>query len=397
MCPMSQNIPYSDGVLSLKVLTITIFSVPVAAVKFPVSSDMEEGERRHTPPPPPPAQPPLPPPPAALQPSGRVSPPQVTCVACTFANPGWAAVCAICATPLLPEGREQTARQQQQEEQGCTEEPGRAVLFEGGGGGGADVSGDDVFCGGSDGGARRRPVAASGEMGSESDEWAVLGGALLGAAMGGFGALIGDGGRGGGGSDSDSTESGGGVGEAALRGAGVGALTGLLAGLAGDMVQERTETTVHWNRGGATGGHDAEVGNDAQGGGGFGAALQRLLDATLQAETSQSVGGASAADIARLPTAAVHKSDDCCAGASAGAYDGGSGCSSSSSSSSSDGGGGGGSSSGTQLHEPCAICLEELVEGELAKTLPCFHVFHAKCADQWLAISGVCPVCKHVL
>ncbi|XP_072979219.1 E3 ubiquitin-protein ligase ATL6-like [Typha angustifolia] len=44
----------------------------------------------------------------------------------------------------------------------------------------------------------------------------------------------------------------------------------------------------------------------------------------------------------------------------------------------------------------CAICLEELVAGEEVKVLPlCEHVFHASCADQWLAErSNVCPLCR---
>jgi hypothetical protein len=30
----------------------------------------------------------------------------------------------------------------------------------------------------------------------------------------------------------------------------------------------------------------------------------------------------------------------------------------------------------------------------MIKILPCFHQFHAKCADDWLLRKSVCPVCK---
>ncbi|KAJ1765919.1 hypothetical protein LPJ74_006139 [Coemansia sp. RSA 1843] len=51
------------------------------------------------------------------------------------------------------------------------------------------------------------------------------------------------------------------------------------------------------------------------------------------------------------------------------------------------------SSSDTALE--CAICLEEINEGEVIRKLPCPHVFHSACIDRWLLHqSSVCPLCK---
>lgn len=33
----------------------------------------------------------------------------------------------------------------------------------------------------------------------------------------------------------------------------------------------------------------------------------------------------------------------------------------------------------------CRLCLEDYVEGETLRSLPCGHVFHAECIDRWLA------------
>ncbi|KAJ2159503.1 hypothetical protein EV180_005425 [Coemansia sp. RSA 518] len=43
----------------------------------------------------------------------------------------------------------------------------------------------------------------------------------------------------------------------------------------------------------------------------------------------------------------------------------------------------------------CAICLDELRLGDVVRSLPCPHVFHATCIDRWLLFqSSVCPLCK---
>ncbi len=42
----------------------------------------------------------------------------------------------------------------------------------------------------------------------------------------------------------------------------------------------------------------------------------------------------------------------------------------------------------------CSVCLEVYAVEEQVKTLPCLHMYHAKCIDEWLANDSACPVCK---
>ncbi len=45
-----------------------------------------------------------------------------------------------------------------------------------------------------------------------------------------------------------------------------------------------------------------------------------------------------------------------------------------------------------EQHE-CTICTQPFVQGELVRNLPCGHVHHQTCVDQWLVgFSGTCPV-----
>jgi len=42
----------------------------------------------------------------------------------------------------------------------------------------------------------------------------------------------------------------------------------------------------------------------------------------------------------------------------------------------------------------CTICLDEFGDGDDLKTLPCLHIYHQKCIEQWLRADNSCPVCK---
>lgn len=44
--------------------------------------------------------------------------------------------------------------------------------------------------------------------------------------------------------------------------------------------------------------------------------------------------------------------------------------------------------------DACAICLEEMQEGQLVARLPCRHCFHTACIHGWLPASLTCPLCK---
>uniref|UniRef100_A0AAV2IUC2 RING-type E3 ubiquitin transferase n=1 Tax=Knipowitschia caucasica TaxID=637954 RepID=A0AAV2IUC2_KNICA len=46
------------------------------------------------------------------------------------------------------------------------------------------------------------------------------------------------------------------------------------------------------------------------------------------------------------------------------------------------------------VDEKCTICLSLLEDGEDVRRLPCMHLFHQGCVDQWLATSRKCPICR---
>jgi hypothetical protein len=44
--------------------------------------------------------------------------------------------------------------------------------------------------------------------------------------------------------------------------------------------------------------------------------------------------------------------------------------------------------------ERCTICLCEYQEQEDVRRLPCMHLFHKECVDQWLPTNKRCPICR---
>jgi len=43
----------------------------------------------------------------------------------------------------------------------------------------------------------------------------------------------------------------------------------------------------------------------------------------------------------------------------------------------------------------CTICQERLIESDIPwKTLPCGHMFHLNCSEQWLRRKALCPNCR---
>jgi len=42
----------------------------------------------------------------------------------------------------------------------------------------------------------------------------------------------------------------------------------------------------------------------------------------------------------------------------------------------------------------CLVCQHPYVESESLRQLPCQHVFHTECIDQWLSNKGECPYCR---
>mmetsp|Transcript_1851 Transcript_1851/g.5582 ORF Transcript_1851/g.5582 Transcript_1851/m.5582 type:complete len:628 (+) Transcript_1851:128-2011(+) len=45
----------------------------------------------------------------------------------------------------------------------------------------------------------------------------------------------------------------------------------------------------------------------------------------------------------------------------------------------------------------CMVCLCPFEEGERVRRLPCNHVFHTACVDEWLGRDAHCPLCRHSL
>jgi E3 ubiquitin-protein ligase RNF38/44 len=42
----------------------------------------------------------------------------------------------------------------------------------------------------------------------------------------------------------------------------------------------------------------------------------------------------------------------------------------------------------------CVICMDNIKENQMVKTLKCSHNFHSKCINNWLKLKLKCPLCK---
>jgi hypothetical protein len=42
----------------------------------------------------------------------------------------------------------------------------------------------------------------------------------------------------------------------------------------------------------------------------------------------------------------------------------------------------------------CSICLENYEDNDVLRKLPCKHLFHEACLDEWLGLNASCPLCK---
>ena len=45
----------------------------------------------------------------------------------------------------------------------------------------------------------------------------------------------------------------------------------------------------------------------------------------------------------------------------------------------------------------CTICLDEFSTTDEVRVLPCHHVYHRCCIDEWLSKRQTCPLCQAIL
>lgn len=50
---------------------------------------------------------------------------------------------------------------------------------------------------------------------------------------------------------------------------------------------------------------------------------------------------------------------------------------------------------GLSSNKHCTICLDDLLDGDEAASMPCGHVYHADCIVSWLETSHLCPLCRY--
>ena len=42
----------------------------------------------------------------------------------------------------------------------------------------------------------------------------------------------------------------------------------------------------------------------------------------------------------------------------------------------------------------CPVCLNDMDVGDEVRNLPCKHIFHKDCVDEWLRVNASCPTCR---
>ncbi|KAF5181467.1 hypothetical protein FRX31_028946 [Thalictrum thalictroides] len=47
-----------------------------------------------------------------------------------------------------------------------------------------------------------------------------------------------------------------------------------------------------------------------------------------------------------------------------------------------------------ESEDACAICLNDMKEGEVVRTIGCDHTFHCKCISKWVDKNTTCPLCR---
>ena len=45
----------------------------------------------------------------------------------------------------------------------------------------------------------------------------------------------------------------------------------------------------------------------------------------------------------------------------------------------------------------CGICMDNFLENEKIKKLPCEHIFHTDCMSQWIQANQICPFCDQAI
>lgn len=53
-----------------------------------------------------------------------------------------------------------------------------------------------------------------------------------------------------------------------------------------------------------------------------------------------------------------------------------------------------GSTQKSRSNYSCVICLNHIRQEDLVRTLPCRHIYHFKCIDEWVKIKSNCPLCN---